>query len=490
MSNPVGEDRKLIIETVEPKWYTINSSAIPSKLAHLFLGVTIGTTEPYINLLLINAGLSPSRAGIVNGISKLMWFLGSVLWGVVAGYYRNYRLLLLVAVIGAVSMSVPIPWVPELLSQAKYTVEEHITLSSNISTAAATGNSSTAIVVKMGQSNSNNSLFYVMLTLYPSMMLFDTFFSTLTDAAVMNQVVTSKRKIDYGRTRLFLPLGGAIGSFISSIMFKIDVSLLKIAKYSIQSFTLYPLAAISILINGHFLLKKTILPKNSEVEGKKVLKCLSETICQRYVMFFLCTTYMFGTMDGLNWNFAFVLMAEHTKQQILLGTAAATAFLSSTALYFVLSKLIKSIGGPLPMMGTSLICYSIRFLVYGYSKSAILFVVIQVLNGISVSAFVTAALMHTEAITPRLVKVSMYGLVNGLMFGAGSLTANMVGGILYQNYGGKILFRGASMITFVWGLLVFLCYFFYRKRKDIQDALETTLSSSEDREASLRIIES
>ena len=59
------------------------------------------------------------------------------------------------------------------------------------------------------------------------------------------------------------------------------------------------------------------------------------------------------------------------------------------------------------------------------------------------------------------------------IFGIGSLIANMVGGILYENYKGRMLFRGASVICAGWSLYMILyCY--------IGNNLKNKMKSTED----------
>merc|ERR550534_88714 len=75
-----GADEKLQLS----KWYHIRTCYIPAKLAYFLLGVTKGIIQPYANLFLINAGLPPSLAGTVSGVSMLVWFLGALMWGTVS----------------------------------------------------------------------------------------------------------------------------------------------------------------------------------------------------------------------------------------------------------------------------------------------------------------------------------------------------------------------------------------------------------------------
>jgi len=324
----------------------------------------------------------------------------------------------------------------------------------------------------LNESVTSNSLFFIMLALIPLMLFFDVCIQILTDSMVMKQVAASDEKMDYGRTRLFFPVGFASGSFVVSAMFKIDVNGLQFAKYSIQYFTLYPAVAILVLVNAHFLLRHVEIPTTSDKitkKGEGVLRCLLKTIFKGHVLFFLATVFMLGMFDGLHINFVLVYMEENNAEEMYLGITAALGMISGIGVYMFVSKLIKVIGGPLAMMAASCICCSIRFMVYGYTKSALAFVAIQLLGGLCTSAFLAAAMMHTERVSPKAVRSSMFGLVNGIIIGGGHSTAHIAGGVLYQKYGGQIMYRGAALTSLVWGGIVIVRCFYNRTKFEIKE---------------------
>jgi len=460
------------------KWYHIRTSFIPAKLAYFLLGVTEGIFTPYVNLFLINAGLPPSLAGTVSGVSMLVWFMGALMWGFIADYSRRYRLHLLIAVIGGITFAAPLPWIPGILNSTTQNADTNNTFYANISDALERNASSSAL----NATESTNYLFYIMLALIPLMLFFDVCFQILTDSMVMKQVAASNEKMDYGRTRLFMPLGFSLGSLVISAMFKIDIDGLNFAKYSIQYFTLYPAVATLVLVNAHFLLKHVEIPTKSDKTDKKdegVLKCLLKTIFQGHVLFFLATVFMLGIFDGLHINFVLVYMEENNAEEIYLGVTAALGMISGIGVYMIVSKLIKLIGGPIAMLAVSCICCSIRFLVYGYTKSALAFVAIQLQGGLCISAFLAAAMMHTETVSPKAVRSSMYGIVNGIIFGGGYTTSHVAGGILYQKYGGQMLYRGAALASLAWGIIVIVGCFYNRTKVERKDDKEDDRSFSE-----------
>ena len=98
------------------KWYQINATAIPAKVSFLCLGLMEGSYEPYLNLFLIDSGLTTFTAGLISGIRLAAMFLGSLLLGMLTDWTQKHQMVILVAGLGAIGFMLPQPWILSIVS--------------------------------------------------------------------------------------------------------------------------------------------------------------------------------------------------------------------------------------------------------------------------------------------------------------------------------------------------------------------------------------
>ena len=75
-----------------------------------------------------------------------------------------------------------------------------------------------------------------------------------------------------------------------------------------------------------------------------------------------------------------------------------------------------------------------------------------------------ACIDHAYASFPPEVGVTAIALMSSINFIASTAIANMAGGLLYDLYGGRVLFRGSGIIAGVWCVFMIL-YFGVRYRQ-------------------------
>ena len=66
----------------------------------------------------------------------------------------------------------------------------------------------------------------------------------------------------------------------------------------------------------------------------------------------------------------------------------------------------------------------------------------------------------------------MFGLYNGLYFGAGNMLANLIGGVTYQHFGGSKMYRGTAAVAITWSLIVMgyhIISTYMQKRRDAEE---------------------
>ena len=66
-----------------------------------------------------------------------------------------------------------------------------------------------------------------------------------------------------------------------------------------------------------------------------------------------------------------------------------------------------------------------------------------------------AAVETAYKLSPEQISTTMMGILNALFYGLGTTLANILGGLVYERFGGIWLYRGTSFIL-GWGVLVII----------------------------------
>ena len=131
----------------------------------------------------------------------------------------------------------------------------------------------------------------------------------------------------------------------------------------------------------------------------------------------------------------------------------------------------------------SCLCWSARLICLAYIGNPYLVLLIDVFHGFTFSLFRVASLEHIKETTDVAVFGSVCGVVNALSYSLSFLIANVVGGMLFENYGPRKLFQGAAAVSFVWSLVmcvyIALCERTEKKKMKCLEALEKPCKSGE-----------
>ena len=433
------------------KWYHVNKETIPSKIAYYLVGSMGGAYTPFINPFLVDVGLSPSQAGLITGLRLIGAILGSVLFGMITDYTQKYQVVLSLVSFCAIGVLVPLPWLPKLVGQQNTTCM-------NFSM-----NATTTEISSCAKMDGYDTLFIAFLCAYLVFAFFDGYILPYADMVAMSQVTNSKKKINIGMQRVFIPIGFGIATLIASGLFKSVPKDMNISKYSVQHF-LYPPLVICLVIISYPLLKRA-RPKRKETSGGgNLIKTLRISLLRPIVAFFMITVFIQGFLVGTQASFLFVLMKTFFPPDILFGITMILASVSGLICYPFAIKIVKRLGGPFPTMGMSLFVNAIRFAAYGYTPSVYLVTALQIFtHGLVISLFNVAKILKTQEISTEENRSTMFGVTNAIYLGVAGITANIVGGLTIEHYGVKVLFRCEAVVSLIWSILIFIHMLYDRK---------------------------
>ena len=116
------------------------------------------------------------------------------------------------------------------------------------------------------------------------------------------------------------------------------------------------------------------------------------------------------------------------------------------------------VGGIFASIIIGVLSYFIRFLCISYIQNPIMILPVQTLHSFGFALFWTAVVEHTKNISEQEILTSAIGVMKSYLL-LGRVISALLGGVLYQNYGGRILFRGASIMYAIFTLIMLLYYY-------------------------------
>lgn len=218
----------------------------------------------------------------------------------------------------------------------------------------------------------------------------------------------------------------------------IDVEIERKGKGDVEVKNLNFTNADSIEIKNHqFVLEK---------DRTSVIKTVLPTCRQFKVIFFFIITAHMGINFSLINGFQTIFMEKEIgTTKTVIGIATALSPVSEILAFPISAKLIKLFGRIYPSIIIATFSYWLRFLFMSFVVEQYLMLPIQFLQFFGFAIFWAAAVEHTNQISPMQISVTMFSIVTSLYYSIGNIIASIVGGIIYDKYGGRWLFRISSI---------------------------------------------
>ena len=461
----------------------INRHMVLSKVAYFFVFIPNGLMILFNVVFLISLGLSTQQSGLINGLRTVPRIFGAPLWGWIADRTQKHRAIMMVLCIGSMIFTLPQPWAA---SYIKYNMRTTSFNESGMGPALQTRFPSSQNHTKfldtnpVGKLKRNDSklLFGVMLTTNMLSSFFEGpiigFLATIT----MQKVSKSPVKDSFGRQRAF----GSIGFGFSAVTAGFIADFLTIP--NVSPFTpvliFYTLGMLCFMVTSYFYFQNASELLSAAINDPKggantAWRSLMHTLKKKDVLFFLVVVFLSGISAGVYDGYLLVHLKDLKASKTVMGFSRTAANMASTVFFFFSKKVIKLLGGEWKAMAVSAGVYSLRFLCFAIMDKPIYVIPIQfTMNCFAYSMSWTAIIQHTNIVSDTETKTTLYGIINSLHFGFGTLAANIVGGILYQNYGSVSLFQGCSVmcVSLMIAIIVFIILISLTNKEDNVDGTE------------------
>lgn len=372
---------------------TYKPSLIWSKAFYFCFYAAAAALLPFLALHYENLGLSGSQIGFLAGIPPLVSLAGAPLWGALADTSRRHKTILSIAIIGTITLAL-------MLSQIT-----------------------------------------IFAYLIPFVAVYALFFSPiipLTDNAVM--ALLAERKDQYGRQRIWGAIGwGLVAPLIGRL---IETSGL------IWAFWGYA----GIMLISLFVAQK--IPFHQISSQPPFFRGIRKLLSNRSWLLFLFLVFAGGAGQAVIHNFLFLHMNDLGASKTMMGFALTVATLSELPIFFFSDRLLTRWSAKgLFVFATGV--YIIRVMVLSFITTPRLILVTQLFHGLNFSIMWVAGVSYADEIAPLGLGATVQGLFSGIFMGISTAIGALLGGMLYQNFGGAIMYRTMS-IGVALSLLIFL----------------------------------
>jgi MFS family permease len=179
------------------------------------------------------------------------------------------------------------------------------------------------------------------------------------------------------------------------------------------------------------------------------LEQLRRALFKLPVVFWLVEVALVGASMSLVDNFLFVYLQNDLQAStVLCGWTVGVTVLFELPIFWSSKFLLQKVGHD-GLFLTSLLAYSTR--VFGYTllrPSTIYWVFpLEVLHGITFACAVVASVDYSTAISPKEWSTTVQSILSTVMSCVGGGLGPILGGIVANEYGFVVLYRGAGYVT-------------------------------------------
>ena len=253
-------------------------------------------------------------------------------------------------------------------------------------------------------------------------------------------------------------------------------------------FVTFEIFSLFLLVSGCFVFKGLSI-ESTESNTENVLPILWERLYNMDTLMFLLTTLVNGIVQASAYTFTFLYLKDLGAPTILLGASMAFGTMCSILTYHFSKEMIGWFNGTLQTLSFSCFAWAVRCFGVAYLTNPFYVLITDLLNGVSYSLYVICALEHVKDTTDVRILTTMTGIVNALHNSVGYAIAGFVAGNVYHVYGGKILFVGISLLSFIWTIVI-VCYVYVNNRRKHYESLNQSTDFQHQKEKEMKTFSS
>ena len=187
-------------------------------------------------------------------------------------------------------------------------------------------------------------------------------------------------------------------------------------------------------------------------------------LSNRAWLLFLLLVFVGGAGQAVIHNYLFLYMNELGASKTMMGLALTVATLSELPIFFFADRLLTRWSAKgLFVFGT--LMYVTRALALSYIQLPWMVLITQLLHGLTFSAMWVAGVSYANEISPPGLGATAQGLLSGIFMGIATAFGAFLGGILYQEFGGALMYRIMAIVVAVSILIFFVAQRQFNQKK-------------------------
>lgn len=247
---------------------------------------------------------------------------------------------------------------------------------------------------------------------------------------------------DYGKQRLYGAIGYGTGGYFAGVL----AAAVGIA------WCFNMVLALSLI--SLFLLIKYIPSFEAEISYEHELQSTKETgsflthigaiFRRRDVLVLFVIVLLVGIMGGMIDSFLFLYLYNLSNDDTnLIGIIIAIETISELPLFFYSNEIITYFGTP-KCVFFGLMAYGIRIIVYIFVENPWKILPVEALHGVTFGLLWAALTNYVYQSSTKGTEGTMIGLLTAVQKGMGSGLGTLVGGYIYNTYGGSTMWKLTS----------------------------------------------
>jgi PPP family 3-phenylpropionic acid transporter len=177
-------------------------------------------------------------------------------------------------------------------------------------------------------------------------------------------------------------------------------------------------------------------------------------LSNRSWLLFLFLVCAGGAGQAVIHNFLFLYMNDLGASKTMMGFALTVATLSELPIFFFSGRLLTRWSSK-GLFIFATVVYVIRAMALSFIAVPWMILVIQLSHGLTFSAMWVAGVSYADEIAPPGLGATAQGLLSGVFMGIATAIGAFLGGFLYQDFGGAIMYRTMSIAVAI-SVFIFL----------------------------------
>jgi PPP family 3-phenylpropionic acid transporter len=283
------------------------------------------------------------------------------------------------------------------------------------------------------QINAYGLLFIAMIFFY----FFQTPLNSLNDSQLLLHVST--KRSSYASFRVWGSVGFAFSALVFGILLQSDME-------NPQLIALFTIGTIACSLLISFLLK------DSRSSLKKIdFSGVLQVIMSRKLLIFLFLILILAISHRTNDAFLSLYLHELGASQSLIGYSWTVSALSEIPIFFMLSRYGHRFK-ELPLLALASFAYVLRYLLMSSTTEPVFIIMIQALHSISFGIFLFTALRYISQLVPDQYRATGQAVFTVVWNGLAGLISSLVGGFIFDHWGGHYVYVFACTVAFVSGI--------------------------------------